>query len=213
MPLQSSETPDRQSPWLEIVAAVVLSIASLMTTWSTYQAAQWSRDQAAAASAAIEVLLESARLSSLGGQATLIDVVTFTSWVQAFSAGDQRAADFYRERFRDEFQPAFEAWGASDPLGNPEAPPSPFALPEYAPARTQEAAELREEAARLQLKAQTASSNVAYYNRNTLFLASALFFVALSRMFFKSQIRLGVQMIAIAFLIVGLFNVLSGPVL
>lgn len=213
MASQSAETPDRQSPWLEIVAAVVLSIASLMTTWSTYQATQWARDQAAAASEAIAVLLESSRLSSLGGQGTLVDVVTFTNWVQAFSAGDQIAADFYRARFRDEFKPAFEAWIASDPLVNPEAASSPFALPEYAPNRTQEAAELREEAARLQLKAQVASNNVAYYNRNVLFLASALFFVALSRMFDKPQIRLGVQVLAIAFLTVGLLNVLRGPVL
>ncbi|HHX42948.1 MAG TPA: hypothetical protein GX714_03030 [Chloroflexi bacterium] len=213
MPVPSAAPPERQSPWLEIVAAVVLSIASLMTTWSTYQAAQWSRDQIAAGSAATVVLLESARLSSLGGQAILIDVVTFTNWVQAFSAGDQRAAEFYRERFRDEFRPAFEAWVASDPLENPEAASSPFALPEYAPARTQEAAALRDEAARLQLEAQTASNNVAYYNRNTLFLASALFFVALSRMFYKAQVRLAVQLIAIIFLIVGLLNVLRGPIL
>ena len=40
----------------------------------------------------------------------------------------------YRERFRAEFKPAFEAWLKLDPENNPDTP-SPFALPEHAPAQ------------------------------------------------------------------------------
>ena len=44
---------------------------------------------------------------------------------------DPELADFYEQRFRPEFVPAFDAWQDTDPLTNPEAPPTPFAMPEY----------------------------------------------------------------------------------
>ena len=40
-------------------------------------------------------------------------------------------ADFYLARFRAEFKPAVDAWIATRPLQNPEAPLTPFAMPEY----------------------------------------------------------------------------------
>ena len=65
------------------------------------------------------------------GQLTQVDIATFTQWVNATVAGDTKLADFYRTRFRDEFTPAFDAWFATNPLTNPDAPETPFAMPEY----------------------------------------------------------------------------------
>src|SRR4029453_8069306 len=82
------------------------------------------------------------------GQLTQIDVATFTQWVNATVAGDTELADFYRARFRDEFTPAFDAWIAPDPLTNPDAPETPFAMPEYVIAEAQKAEQLNQEATR-----------------------------------------------------------------
>ena len=40
-------------------------------------------------------------------------------------------ADFYFKRFREEFRPAVDAWVATRPLKNPNAPLTPFAMPQY----------------------------------------------------------------------------------
>jgi hypothetical protein len=49
-------------------------------------------------------------MSALGGQDTLIDMITFTNWLEANGTQNQPLADFYRSHFREDFKPAFEAW-------------------------------------------------------------------------------------------------------
>ena len=43
----------------------------------------------------------------------------FFQWVNATATGDAELADFYTDRFRPEFRPAFDAWLATDPLDRP----------------------------------------------------------------------------------------------
>jgi hypothetical protein len=51
--------------------------------------------------------------------------------VDAFARREAGLAGFYRRRFRAEFRPAVDAWVATRPLENPDAPLTPFAMPEY----------------------------------------------------------------------------------
>ena len=208
----SDQAPDKPTKWAEIAAAIILSLASLLTAWSSFQATQWTRTQTANANAVIATLLESSQAATLGGQDTLIDVLTFTSWLEAVSTENQPLADFYRGRFREEFKPAFEAWLAIGPLTNPDAPSSPFAMAEYAPARRQAAQDLQKEAAELQGKVRMASENAAYYVRNTLFLALALFLVGISRMFPSIKVRLALQVLAAGLLLLGAGYAITGPI-
>ena len=197
---------------IEIVAAAILAIAGLLTAWSSYEASQWTRHQAVTGNRVVATLLESSRESTLGGQETLVDVVVFTSWLDARGTDNLELADFYQARFRDEFVPAFDAWVASRPLENPDAPSSPFAMDEYSPARMQAATDLQAEAAELQGDACEASENAAYYVRNTLFLASALFFVGVGRMFNYHVVQTAVHTMALILLLVGIYYTITGPV-
>lgn len=52
-------------------------------------------------------------------------MATFVQWVNAERSKDEALADFYRDRFRKEFRPAFAAWEATRPAENPDAPPNP----------------------------------------------------------------------------------------
>jgi hypothetical protein len=194
-----------------VAAAVILALASLLTAWSGFEAAQWSRTQAITGNAVVGKLLEGTRLSTLGGQDTLVDVVIFTNWLEAISTENQPLADFYRSRFREEFRPAFEAWLALDPIKNPEAPSSPFAMEAYGPARRQAASDLQEEAAGLQQDVRAAAENAEYYVRNTLYLALALFLVGISRMFSGVKLRGALQGLALVLLLFGILNVITGP--
>ena len=115
----------------EIVATVLLSVATLATAWSGYQASRWNGEQAKAAARANASRVESTRASGLANRNAQIDLALFTQWADAYAQEQTMLADFYRQRFRKEFVPAFEAWVATRPLRNPRAPLSPFAMPEY----------------------------------------------------------------------------------
>lgn len=208
----STDTSDNSAKWLEIAAAIILSLASLLTAWSSYQAAQWSRTQSIRSNGSVAKMVESAQLSTLAGQDTLVDVVTFTNWLEAVSTDNQALADFYRERFREEFQPSFDAWLALEPLQNREAPSSPVAMPVYSPANRLEAAQRQVEAGELQVEARAAAVNAELYVRNTLFLASALFFVGMSRLFSLVKVRFALEVVAAILLLVGFVNALTLPV-
>ena len=116
---------------VEIVATVLLSVAAVATAWSSYQAARWNGEQAKTASRVNATRVEAARAQGLAEAQTEVDVATFIQWVDASANDDVELKDFYEERFRDEFKPAFEAWLATDPLVTADAPPTPFAMPEY----------------------------------------------------------------------------------
>ena len=208
----SAQTPDKTSKRLEIAAAIILSLASLLTAWSTYQAAQWSRTQATRSNGAVTKLVEGTQLYTLAGQDTLVDVITFTNWLEAVSTDNQALEDFYRSRFRAEFRPVFEAWIDLKPLQNPAAPSSPFAMAEYKPANRQEAVNRQVEAGELQKEARSAAENAELYVRNTLFLASALFFVGMSRLFYINKVRLMLEVVAAILLLLGALNALRLPI-
>jgi hypothetical protein len=68
------------------------------------KASRWHGEQAIAFSRANAARVESTRASNLANAQTEIDVATLTQWVDAYARHETRLADFYRRRFRGEFQ-------------------------------------------------------------------------------------------------------------
>jgi len=132
--------------WQEILVTVLIVVAALGTSWSSYQATRWNGEQAKGASRTNSIRIQAARAQGLGQAETQVDVATFIAWADADRRGDRRLARFYVHRFRDEFRPAFESWRATRPFTNPASPTTPFAMPEYQVASKQEAARLDAEA-------------------------------------------------------------------
>jgi hypothetical protein len=124
-------TAPSQRDRTEVVATVLLALAAVATAWSSYQAARWNGEQTKTASQVNSVRIEAARAQGLAEAQTEVDVATFIAWVDANATADPELADFFEDRFREEFTPAFEAWLATDPLNDPDAPPTPFAMDEY----------------------------------------------------------------------------------
>ena len=52
--------------------------------------------------------LEAARASGLANAQQQVDVATFMQWVDSYARDETELVNFYRERFRPEFKPAFE---------------------------------------------------------------------------------------------------------
>ena len=91
---------------LELVATVVLALATVATAWSGYQASRWNGEQAKAAARASALRIESVKADGLANTQQQVDVATFSSWVDAFVQEQTELADFYFARFRAEFKPA-----------------------------------------------------------------------------------------------------------
>jgi hypothetical protein len=180
-----AEEPDR----IELVAAVLLALATVATAWSGYQASRWNGEQAKSFSRANAARIESTRASELANAQTQIDVATFTQWVDAYAQDQTELADFYFERFRAEFKPAVDAWIATRPLRNPDAPLTPFAMPEYELAARQEARQLEAEADALSAQARTNVQRATNYVFAVVLFATALFFAGMAARFRTRRLR------------------------
>ena len=126
----ASSEPARRD-WVEVVATVLLAFAAVATAWSSYQATRWNGENTKATGRVNALRIDAARAQGLAEGQTQVDIATFIQWVNATANDDQELADFYTERFRPEFRPAFDAWLATDPLTNAGAPPTPFTMDEY----------------------------------------------------------------------------------
>ena len=166
--------------WIEIVATVLLSVAAVATAWSSYQATRWNGEQAKAASRANAVRVQAARASGLANSQTQVDVATFIQWVDARATGEADLESFYVERFRDEFRPAFDAWLATDPLTNADAPPTPFAMDEYQLEAAAEAERLDAEEAVLSATVRRNIQRAGNYVLGVVLFTVALFFAGMS---------------------------------
>jgi hypothetical protein len=163
-----------------MLAAVLLALAAVATAWSSYQASRWNGEQAKAFSRANAARIESTRASGLAEAQTQIDVATFIQWVDAYALGERRLADFYFKRFRKEFKPAVDAWVATRPLRNPDAPLTPFAMPQYRLAASREAARLERDAEAFSAEARTNVQHATNYVLAVVLFATALFFAGMS---------------------------------
>jgi hypothetical protein len=165
---------------LEIVATVLLSLATVATAWSGYQASRWNGEQAKAFSRAGATRVESAKAADLANSQTQVDVATFVQWVDAYALERRQLADFYFARFRAEFKPAVDAWLATQPLRNDDAPLTPFAMPEYKVAARTESERLEAEAEALSAAARENVQRATNYVLCVVLFAAVLFFSGIS---------------------------------
>ena len=202
----------RLGAWVEVASAVLLSVAALAIAWSGYQASRWTGEQAKAFSRANAARVESTRFSNLANTQTEIDVATFTQWVDAYARDETMLADFYRKRFRPEFKPAVEAWIATRPLRNPDAPLTPFATPQYRLAAAAESERLEAKAA---AEAAVAGRNIqraTNYVLGVVLFSSALFFGGVSSRIGNPRTRAVILGVGCLVLFGGLTWLLTLPV-
>jgi hypothetical protein len=171
--------PQRRD-WVEVGAAVLLAFAAVATAWSSYQATRWNGEQAKTSGRVNKTRLEAARASDLANAQQQVDVATFTQWVDSYARGETELVSFYRERFREEFKPAFEAWIATKPLRTEGAPLTPFQMPQYRLASEAEAERLDLEAEGLAAQVRRDIQRASNYVLGVVLFAVALFFAGIS---------------------------------
>jgi hypothetical protein len=181
--------PDRGHNWQELLVTVLLVVAALTTSWSSYQATRWNGEQAAAAGRTNAIRIDAARAEGLARTQTQVDVATFIAWADADLRGETRVAEFYVDRFRKEFQPAYDAWIAQRPLTNADAPSTPFEMEAYQVAAKNQAADLdataEASAAEVRMDIQRSSN----YVLTVVLYAIVLFFAGMSTRLSNHRLR------------------------
>jgi hypothetical protein len=190
--------PEERANYVEIVATLLLALAAVATAWSSYQASRWNGEQAKAFSRGNAARIESTRASSLATAQKQVDVATFMQWVNAYALDQKRLANFYYRRFRAEFKPAVNAWIATKPVRNSDAPLTPFAMPQYQLAASQHADRLEAKAEAWSAKGRTNVQRATDYVLGVVLFAASLFFAGMSTKLRTSRLRIAVLSMGVA---------------
>lgn len=161
---------------LEISTVLVLSITAVLTAWCGFEASKWGGEMSIAFSQASSARVQAASAQATAEAARQYDLTIYTEWVLAEADGRTELVDFIEARFSDEFAVAFAAWEAED-----RASQGPFAMEEYVPPGTVEAANLNARADEKFDQALINNQRGDDYSLLTVLFALVLFFAALSQ--------------------------------
>ena len=199
-----------RTDWIELAAAVILALATIVAAWSAYQATRWGGEQAKASRAALEARADASQLTTIYTAEIQVDVQLWTLWLQQASQDNEDGMAFVAERFRDEFKPAFDSWSALAPEG--EAPPgTPFDRPEYAPESRDEAEQLLADSEAFADEASEANQTGDNFVLTAVIMASVLFFAGVGTKLKGRLVRLIMLFFAALLFLGGLAFMLSLP--
>jgi hypothetical protein len=196
---------------ITIVEAVLLAVVAVLAAWSGYASAKWGTEQSLTLSRASAARTEASRANLVAQENRNFDSSTFNAWFSAYTADDQRAMALAEKRFRPEFDVAFQAWLATSPDTNPDAPKGPTYMEEYKQPEAERAAELDARADELYAEGAKAGSTSDDYVRTTVFLASVLFLVGISGHFRVRAARYGLVAVGGAILLVAVVLLIAAP--
>jgi hypothetical protein len=183
---------------LEGIALLLLSLGTVGTAWCSFQAAAWGGSAQGAMNLSTASSRRGAACQLQAYQVVLLDVLLFSQYVNARAVSNDTLATFYADRFRGEAKGAFQAWMATRPFENSNAPPHPFVTNFYQPRLLDEARVADAEGERQWEKAGDAGRTSRNYVMLTVVLASALFCGGTAAKFEKAWIRRGVLLLGLA---------------
>lgn len=175
--------------FLEILAVVLLGIATVGTAWCGLQSTLWNGEQADRSMAASSQRVEANRQFGLATQTISYDSGLVSDYAQAVVSGNDRLQQFYREvLMREDFLPYLDRWQAQIQAG--EEPPNILEDPEYLAGIMGPYQEALSEAEAGAVKADEAGQVGDSYVLTTVLLAISLFFAGVTPSFRHRTARL-----------------------
>ncbi|HWB55401.1 MAG TPA: hypothetical protein VG479_00525 [Gaiellaceae bacterium] len=187
---------------VSILEATLLSIVTIVAAWSGYSAAKWGTESSLKLAQATATRSEANRAFQESLSLRAEDASMFNAWFAAYLADDRNDMRVAEKRFRPEYRVAFDAWLATDPFTNPDAPAGPQQMPVYKPAGEALSRKLDLQANQLYRDGQSAGETGDQYVRTTVILASVLFLVGISTHFPIRVVRFGLIAVGAALLLV-----------
>lgn len=179
----SKHSRDGSHRWLSITEAILLSLVALIAAYSGYASAKWGTESSLSLARASADRTKASRADIEATQIRTLDSVSFNAAFEAYAAGDKEAYRIAVKRLRPGYKPAFDAWVATKPLTNDNAPPGPSYMPQYKIPQQAQAKTFGAQADAAFAEGQKDGSTADRYVRVTVFLASVLFLVGISSHF------------------------------
>lgn len=180
----SKDWISRTFRYTEIIAAILLSIATVATAWSAYQSSRWSGVQAMSFAEASTVRSESNREFNLAIQLQIIDTELVTRWTSAHHEGDHERIDFYETSLmRSELLDHLDEWAPSVTDQDELSTEHPLISDSYMEALLADSDQLEEEATARSQEAKAASQTSDDYVLSTVIFASVMFFAGIASKF------------------------------
>lgn len=198
--------------WVEFLSAIVLALATVATAWCAYQSSLWGGDETKYRAAANSATIKAGQYSAEALQQASFHAGLFVQWAAAYSEQNDLLADFLYRRFPPVLKSATDAWLATQPMQNPQAPATPFVLPEYQLSEQAEAARWEEEALDLWRQAENADQISDRYVLLTVVFASVLFFAGIAGKFQSHLIDVAMLGAALLVFVIGLGIALTFPI-
>jgi hypothetical protein len=192
---------DRRRGRLELALAIILSMATLSSTWCGYQAKSWADQQSTKQAAADTAERNAAENTIIGLQLRTFDGIVMNEYWAALRQKDTETSDTIFSHMRSQMRKAIEASVAEGVLTNPEVT-GPLQRPEYLLTEEVEAKRLRAEAGRMNAAAQEAGQTAGSYITLTLMFASVLFFGGITGTFTARRVRIGLACVAFTLFVV-----------
>jgi hypothetical protein len=201
----------RHSRIVQICEALLLALVTVTAAWAGYSAARWGTASRVeiAQSSTLRALATRNDLTALSQRN--FDASTFNAWFIAFTLNSPQKEAIAERRFRPEFRVAFNAWLATNPQHNPNAPPGPTYMPQYKlPAQAK--ANALDNAASAKFQAGNQAGLVGdNYVRITVFLAAVLFLVGIGSSFKLHSVRYALVTFGSVLLILSIVLILRQP--
>jgi hypothetical protein len=209
--LLEEQREKRRDEKISIIEASLLAIVAVLAAYSGWAAAKWATESSLslAQASAARAEANAANLDALNN--LNFDVTAFNTWFSAYVAGNQSAMAVAAKRFTPNFRRAFEAWLATNPATNPNAPQGPTYMPQYQQPAKAQAALLNAKADAEYAKGEHAGSTSDNYVRTTVYLATVLFLAGLGGHFGYRGIRYGLAGVGAVILGVAIVILATSP--
>ncbi len=173
----------------EMLAVLLLGIATIGTAWCGYQASRWNQEQGDISREGSDLRIEANRQFGLATQAIVYDANLVAQYAKAVVDGDTQLQQFFRTTlFRPAFLPVLERWEEAIKAG--ETPPNLLQDSEYVGGELADYEATQSKAEAKDLEAKEAGTNGDDYVLVTVLLASALFFAGVTTSFKMQMARL-----------------------
>ena len=180
--------------WIEIAAAALMALATMMSAYSAWQSAGWHAKAEDRYSRSDQALIKASELNDTANQQVAIDAAMMAQYVNAVVSGDTKLADLYMsEAFSPELQAAVTAWEADKVANKPNTPRNPFLMPQYKPKKRLESAKLQASAVVQARRGKSALDHSNDYLLLTVLFASVLFFAGIATKFKAQGVKLAVM--------------------
>lgn len=196
---------------ITIVEAILLSVVALMAAWAGYSAAKWGTESSLSLAKASSARSRASADQIQATQIRTLDSVSFNAVEAAYVAHDTKVFNAAVRRLRAGYRPAFNAWIATHPLKNPNAPPDPSDMPQYVIPQEHQAQVLTAQADADFSHGESAAGTADKYVRLTVLLAAVLFLVGIGSRFPLRSARYVLIGVAAGLLLVSAIQLLGLP--